>query len=298
MTDQQAQRAQRAASISLASTVVVVIIKLVAAFYSHSISVLAEGLQSTVDILMSLVALITLRIAAKPADKTHPYGHGKAELLSSALQMMVILASGVYVLWIAYARWIDPKPIESNWGVLAMAYAVISNLIVTRYLTRAARECGSAALASEAQHLRGDTLASTGVLVGVALVGFTGVLRFDSGTAALFMVIAMAQAALHLRGVIHPLMDGALPKDEVEVLETVLNSHPQVRGYHNLRTRFVGSHRFIDLHVLLDDQLTFVMAHDIAEHIESEIRDALGGGVVSIHYEPYEAELAHRAKEH
>jgi ferrous-iron efflux pump FieF len=94
-------------------------------------------------------------------------------------------------------------------------------------------------------------------------------------------------------------MDGALPPQERKLLEDVLDTHPEVRGYHNLRTRASAQSSVVELHVMLDDSLTFVEAHDIAEHIEEDIRRALGGNVVvSIHYEPYEAEMEHRRREH
>ncbi len=298
MTSTQAKRATDAALISLASTIVVVVIKLWAAALSHSISVLAEGLQSIMDILMSLVAVGTLRIASRPADDKHPYGHGKAELLSSALQMIVILLSGAYILWQAFSRWNSPQPIEWNYGVAAMAYALVANTAVGIYLSKVARETGSNALVAEALHLRGDSLSSLGVLVGMILVGMTGILRFDSGTAALFTLIAMAQAGVHLGRMVHPLMDGALPAAEIAALEAQLKSHPMVRGYHNLRCRSVGTLRFIELHVLLEDSLSFVEAHDLAEVIEDEIRTSIGGGVVNIHYEPFEAEMMHQEKAH
>lgn len=283
---------------ALLSTVVVVAVKLIAAALSHSVSVLAEGLQSIVDIMITLVSMLTLRYAAKPPDEEHPYGHGKAEFLVSALQMLMILASAGFILWAAYRRFLVPEPIHWNWGVAAMAYATVANGIVAAYLVRVYRQTSSALLVSEAMHLRSDILASLGILVGLILVAITGWERVDPAVAAIFTVVAMVMAIQQLRKVIHPLMDGSLPHEEIRALEAVLHSHPQVRGYHNLRTRQTGLLRFVDMHLMLDDELSFVEAHDVAEQIESELRNALGGGIVSVHYEPYEAEMAHRAREH
>lgn len=290
--------AQRAATLSLVSTVVVVAVKLFAAFKSGSISVLAEAIQSVVDILMSAVAVATIRYAAKPADASHPYGHGKAEVLSGAFQMLVILGSGIYILYEAYRRLLHPQPIEWNWGAWAMAFALVANLLVAAHLRRVSRETSSAALESEALHLRGDSLSSGGVLAGMLLVGLTGEAILDPVVAAIGTVIAMIAALSQLRSMLHPLMDGALPASELRTLESVLDAHKAVRGYHNVRTRMIGSQRWIDLHVLLDDGLSFVHAHDLAEHIEDELRDSLQGARVTIHYEPHRAEVAHRAKEH
>lgn len=290
--------AQRAATVSLIATVVVVALKLVAAWLSGSVSVLAEGLQSTVDILMSALAVAAVGYAARPPDREHPYGHGKAEVLAGALQMLVIMATGTWILFEAYRRLKSPEPIRWDIGAGAMAYALFSNSVVAGHLRKVAKQTGSASLDSEALHLRGDSLMSAGVLVGMLLVGLTGWLPLDPICAALTALAGIGMAIRQLGRLVHPLMDGALPEDQLGKLQTVLDLHPEVRGYHNLRTRLVGSQRFIDLHVMLDDNLSFVTAHDIAEHIEQEIRDALDGAVVSIHYEPYEAEKAHRQAAH
>lgn len=292
------QTAQRAATLSLACTILVVAAKAFAAWKSGSISVLAEAIQSTVDILMSAIAVATIAYAAKPADRDHPYGHGKAESLASAFQMLVVLGSGIYILFEAYRRLVTPQPILWDWGAGAMALALAVNLAVAAHLRRVARATRSTALESEALHLRSDAVSSAGVLAGMILVGWTGQSILDPVAALLFALVAMGLAAIQLQRVIHPLMDGALPSDELLRLEQVLHDHPEVRGFHNVRSRRVGSQRWIELHVMLDDAMTFVRAHEMAEHIESELSEALGGARVSIHYEPYEAEMAHRAREH
>lgn len=293
-----ARIAQRAATLSLVSTTIVVGVKLFGAFKSGSISVLAEAIQSIVDILMSALAVWTIRYAAKPPDDTHPYGHGKAEVLAGAFQMLVILGSGVYILVEAYRRLLAPQPIQWDWGAYAMAYALLANLSVAAFLVRVERTHHSSALASEALHLRGDSWASAGVLLGMLLVGATKQPIFDPAVAGAFAMYTMAAAFTHLRRMIHPLMDGALPENERLRLQAILDTHSAVRGHHNIRTRRVGEQRWIDLHVMLDDGLSFVAAHEMAEHIEEELSRALGGAVVSIHYEPYEAEVKHRAREH
>lgn len=292
------QIARRAAILSLASTTVVVAVKLVAAWKSGSISVLAEAIQSIVDILMSALAVATIAYAARPPDAEHPYGHGKAEVLAGAFQMLVILGSGAYILYEAYRRLLVPREILWDWGAGAMVYTLVANGVVAAALVRTARKTGSMALESEALHLRGDSFSSAGVLAGMLLVGLTGQAILDPVFAAVFTLLAMIQAGSHLRAVLHPLMDGALPEAELTRLKNRLEVHEAVRGFHNVRTRRVGNQRWVELHVMLDDNLSFVAAHELAEQIEDELRVELGGATVSIHYEPYEAELAHREREH
>ena len=288
----------RVARWSLASTIVIVGIKLGAAAVSGSISVLAEALQSLLDVAMSAMALVTVRYAARPADEDHPYGHGKAELLASATQMVVVIGTSAVIAWQASLRFHNPQPIQVDWGIAAMAYAVVANLVMIGWLRRAAAEHHSAALQGEAQHLLGDVLASGGVLVGLVLVAATGQLWLDPAIAVGFTLLGVVFAIRQLAQLGHDLMDGALPPDEIKKVEAALRDHPLVRGYHNLRTRRSGTLRVVALHVLLDDDLTFVAAHDQAEEIEQHLSDVLGGALVTVHYEPYQAELEHQRTAH
>lgn len=292
------RRAQRAALVSAGSTLVVVLVKLVASAVSGSIAVLAESMQSTLDVALSLAALWTLKLASKPPDQDHPYGHGKAEFLLSAFQMvLVILTSGV-IAWQATLHLHDPQPIKAGWGMAAMTYSVVANLVVIGYLRRTAKATHSAALEGEAEHLRGDVFASLGILAGLVAYTLTGWRQLDPIVAIAFTLIGAVVAFRQLLKVLHPLMDGALPESELGLISQTLDLHPESRGFHNVRTRNTGLLREVTLHVMLDDHLPFVQAHDIAEQIEQELSDVLDGALVTVHYEPHEAEIEHRKAKH
>ncbi len=292
------QVVQRAATISLVATIVVVTIKLIAAWLSGSIAVLAEGLQSLLDVFISMLALWTIRLAAKPPDEDHPYGHGKAELLSSAFQMVLVVITAGAIAWQATARLYEPRTIEVSAGLWAMAFAVVVNIGLILYLRRTGRGHGSPALLGEAEHLRGDTFASAGILVGLIAYSISGWQILDPLIAIIFTLAGAGFAIRHLVHVLHDLMDGALPASDISLIEAVLKGHADVRGFHNVITRKSGHLRIVSIHVLLDDDLTFIAAHDLAEELEGEMSRALGGAHVTIHFEPYEAELAHRAEAH
>ncbi|MCW5936969.1 MAG: cation transporter [Fimbriimonadaceae bacterium] len=290
--------AQRAAAVSLLSTVLVVAFKGVASGLSGSIAVLAEAIQSMLDVAVSAASLWTIRIAAEPPDRDHPFGHGKAEDLLSAFQMVLVVVSAGVIAWQAALRLHDPKPIEAGWGIAAMAYAALANTAVRGYLIRTAKRADSAALRGEAEHLRGDTFASLGVLVGLVATRVTGLNWMDPAVALAFTGITAFLAIRHLLRALHPLMDGALPRADLQRIERVLAEHPAVRGHHALKTRQSGSKRIVQLHIMLDDHLTFIQAHDLAEEIEAELSQALGGAETIVHYEPYEEELRHQQREH
>lgn len=290
--------AQRAATVSVVSTAIVVAFKLVGAGLSGSIAVLAEALQSTLDVGLSLAALWTIKLADKPADEDHPYGHGKAELLLSAFQMVMVVLTAAVIAWQAALRLHEPRKIEVSWGLAAMIYSVVANSALIWYLKRQARATQSAALEGEAVHQRGDVFASLGVLGGLLAYWATGIPQIDPLVAILFTLAGAVFALVQLRKVVHQLMDGALPPAEIAMIERVLKDHPASKSYHNVRTRQSGSLRIVSLHVLLDDDLSFVEAHEQAEQIEAELSHSLGGALVTVHYEPYEAEMAHRRLEH
>jgi cation diffusion facilitator family transporter len=297
-TGGKSKLALKAAVVSLIATLLVVAVKLVAAALSGSVSVLAEGLQSLLDVFMSILSVWAIRIAAAPPDEDHPYGHGKAEYLSSAFQMLIVLAASALIIFMAVQRLANPREIEVGWGIYAMGFAAVVNIAVITYLRRVNRTAKSAALEGETEHLRGDTLASGGILVGLIAYSLIGWQPLDPIIAIIFTGFSGYYAVRQLRKVIHPLMDGALPASQMEALNKELDSHPEVRGHHRLRTRFTGNHLFVSLHVLLDDDLSFVKAHDIAEEIEAALGASLGGAQVTVHYEPYEAEMVHQAAEH
>lgn len=290
--------AQKAAWVSLAATIVVVAVKLTGAALSGSVSVLAEALQSILDVVMSAIVVWAVKIAAKPSDKDHPFGHAKAELLATAFQMLMALIVAGVIIWQAVPKLWAPNQIQADWGMLAMGYAVLSNIAVAAWLKGVAKKTGATSLSGEAAHLASDTYASVGILAGLALYRFTGWQWLDATSAILFTAIGAISVVKHIYLVVHPLMDGALPQEEIEKIETILNNHPDVKGYHNLMTRTTGRERRVSLHVTMDDSLSFVRAHDLAEEIEEEIIKVLGGAWVTIHYEPHDAEMEHRRAHH
>ena len=297
-SDNGSRIARRAVAIALGSTIVVVVFKLVAAAVSGSISVLAEGLQSLLDVFMSLLALWALRIAAVPPDREHPYGHGKAELLASAFQMILVIVTAGIIIWQAAIRLNEPRDIDIGWGLYALGYAALANTAVMLHLRRVLKKVNSPVLAGEIEHLRADTLASAGIFAGLIAYSIFDWRPLDALIAIGFTFIGGFFAVRQLRRVIHPLMDGSLPPDDLRKIEEVLAAHPRVLGFHNVQTREVGNNRVVSLHTLLDDDLSFVDAHEIAEQIEDELSVELGGAFVTLHYEPYRAEIRHRELEH
>lgn len=289
---------QQAARLSLGANVFLVLIKVGAGLQSRSLSVLAEGVQSLLDIFASAMILWVIRAAAAPPDEEHPYGHGKFENLMALVQMTTVLGSIGGIWYAAWVRFQNPVMPQVDWGVAAITVSIGVNLWVSARIFRVAKETDSQALRAEGVHLRGDLWSCAGVLLGLIATRIFQNARLDPIFAAVMTVFAMTSALHLLRDTLRPLLDESLPGEEEREIRAVLEADSRVLGFHKLRTRQAGSAKLADVHILLDDHLSFRAAHDIGEQVEDEIRRVLPNLDVMVHTEPFEAETQHQREVH
>jgi len=283
-----------AARLSLFSNMFLVLIKVSAGIASGSLSVISEGVQSFLDILASAAILWTLRKAYEPPDDDHPWGHGKLENLVSLGQIALILAGASGILFAAWHRLGNPYVPHFDWGIAALSISLLVDWGVSHRVAKVAKKNGSAALHAEAVHLRSDMYSCAGVLGGLVLAWITHWPWLDPAIAALMALVIIGSAIKLMRDTVRPLMDEKLPPEEEEAIRKVLDADKRVLQYHRLRTRSAGSLRHMDVHILLDDALSFSQSHAIAEDVEKSIRNALPGTDVIVHAEPYYEEMQHQ----
>ncbi len=241
-----------------------------------------------VNLVAAIVLLIAVGVSAAPPDYRHPYGHSKAEYLSSVLEAALILVAALYIGVTAVQRLVNPEPLERiALGVTLSAVAALVNGGLALHLFRVARQTDSIALEANARHLLTDVWTSAGVIVGVGLVALTGWTRIDP-------VIALAVAANIVRtGVdvlstsVSRLLDERLPDDEEARIIAALEGVPEVRGYHRLRTRRAGSARFAEVDVFVDEEMRVAAAHEVARTVERAVKRAVDGIDITVHIEPY-----------
>jgi cation diffusion facilitator family transporter len=296
--ERAAQARRRAARLSVIANTGLVITKIAAGIASASVSVLAEGIQSSVDVLASVMIYATVRVADRPPDRLHPYGHGKFESLTAAVQMLLVLGSSVFILSQAYRRLLSPRMPDVDWGIGAMALAMAVDLAVSSHLLRVAARTESLALEAEARHLRSDMYACAGVLLGLVAVRLTGWAPLDPVIAAILAIVVVVTAVRLMGTSLRPLLDQSLPPEEEGRIRRALDADQRVKGYHKLRTRRAGAQRHVDVHILLEDSLPLVKAHAIGEEMERAIRKTLPNLDVVVHVEPYADELSHQAIQH
>lgn len=284
-----------AAALSVASNTTLVILKVVVGLMIGSVSVISEAIHSGVDLLAALIAFFAVRTSHKPADREHPFGHGKIENISGTIEALLIFVAAVWIIYEAVHKLMYPQPLEAvNLGVLVMGFSALLNFFVSRMLFKVGRETESHALQADAWHLRTDVWTSVGVMAGLALIWmgekvFTGVhFHWLDPAAAIGVALLIIRAAFKLTvDAGKDLMDRSLTAEEEQAIRDVITRHaPPARGFHRLRTRKAGSSRFVEFHLLVDGRMSVTVSHDLTKEITAEIKQRLPGTTVTIHIEP------------
>jgi cation diffusion facilitator family transporter len=279
----------RAATVSIVSNSGLILLKLVAGAVTGSVAILTEAIHSAIDLIASFIAYFSVRQAEEPADAGHRYGHEKFENVAAAAEgVLILVGSGVIVYASVHALVTGPELESLGFGIGVIAFASVVNLIVSAWLFRRAAETQSPALEGDAAHLRTDAYTSLGVLVGLALVHWTG---WDWVDPAVALLIAAAIVVTGLRLVARSwrvLVDEALPEEEQTAIRDAIADfgRGEVVGYHKLRTRRAGARRYVDLHMQFRAGTTLEQAHSIAHQLQDRIGACLHDADVLIHLEP------------
>lgn len=280
-----------AAGLSVVSNTILIALKLAAAAITGSIAILTEAIHSSIDLVASVIALISVRKADEPADREHPYGHEKVENLAAAIEGMLILVGAGIIIFEATRRLVTGSEVESlGVGLAVVGFSALANVVVSTFLHRRAKALGSAALEGDAAHLRTDVMTSGGVFLGLLLVEITDEAAFDA-IAALAVAVAIVVAGLRiLTRSSRVLVDESPPDDELDRVEASIaaerRSAPEIAGYHKLRGRRVGAGSYIDLHLQFRRGTTLEDAHAAAHRVREAIQGEIPRCEVLIHVEP------------
>ena len=287
-----ADPASRAASLSVYMNVALMVLKVSVGIMAGSVAVLSDGIDSGQDLVAATIALISVRIGARPADEGHPYGHGRAETLAATLQAVLIAGGGIFIAIVAVFRLLDPPDsLDYNVGLVAMLIAAAVNVALVQYTSRVARLTNSPAIASEARHLWTNVVQAGAVMLGLALVAITDEVAFDALVALALGAYLLWTAGHILLSAVGDVLDKRLTREEIEQIRDAILAE-QVSGYHLLRTRRSGQVRHIDFHITLPGDMTVEDSHAIAVRIEARIEALWPGSVVTIHVEPTGTEPA------
>jgi len=289
------KQAQRIAAGSIAVGLVVLGLKTGAAAITGSAALYSDAAESVVNVAAGGVALLALRLAARPPDANHPYGHDKAEFFSAVIEGVLIVIAAFTILQHAWQVYLHPVPLEAPLPGMAMnAVSTVLNLLWAVLLLRRGGALRSPALVADGRHLVADVVASAGVLAGVGLVLATGLIWLDPLVAAGTAAYILVSGGFVLRDSIGGLMDAAPAAAIVERIRTLVAQAAEgAIEAHDLRTRHAGRLTFLEFHLVVPGAMSVADAHAICDRIEATLKAEMEGLMITIHVEP-EGKAKHR----
>lgn len=282
------QRLMRLATVASMSTALILIVaKFLAWRLTDSVSMLSSLVDTSLDLVSSMVTFLAVRQALIPPDDDHRFGHGKAEGLAGLIQAGFIAASGCALLVAIVERLGSPKQVrEEGIGLAVSALAIGLTLCLVTFQKYVVRRSGSLAINADMAHYSTDLVATLVTGAAVFLSGLLDQPLIDSGVAALVALYLMHGAWGVARESLDVLMDRELPAEDGRKIEAIARAHPGVKDAHDLKTRSSGLTRFIQLHIEVDRDLSVVLGHAIGLEVQAEIARAFHGAEIIIHVDP------------
>jgi len=259
-------------------SVLLLVVKFVAYYSTYSVSILTDALESIVNVAAGFIGLFSLFVAAKPRDMDHPYGHGKAEFLSAAIEGTLIGSAGAIILYKALQNLINPVELQKiDYGIWLVAATAIVNFIMGFFCLRIGKMNGSLALTASGKHLQSDTWSTVGIIIGLILLYYTGYKWIDSLIAILFAIFIMYTGYKILRHSIAGIMDEADTKLLTRMV-TLLNANRKENwvDLHNLRVIKYGNVLHVDCHLTVPWYLNIHEGHKEIDVLAVLIRKEFG----------------------
>ncbi|MGY3723947.1 cation diffusion facilitator family transporter [Granulicatella balaenopterae] len=288
----QLKQAERGAKTSIAVYILLSFAKLLVGYLFYSTALFADGLNNFTDVISSILVLFGLKIAQKPVDKDHPYGHWKFETIASLMTSFIMFYVGIEVLKNVIQRmWLGaPTPTPSLLNAVVAAGAGIVMLLVYRYNKNLAKRLNSLGLKAASKDNLSDALTSFTTAIAIVAAS-SGILWIDDFMALVVGIIIIKTAIEIFKESTFELTDG-FEEDKIHEYETIALSHPEVKAIGELKARRYGSNVYIDLTVLMDPNLTVYDSHAVTEEIEEEFYQQSSVLFIDIHVEPYEVDSA------
>jgi cation diffusion facilitator family transporter len=298
MTPETAQQEKRSAALtSVVAAVGLTTFKIVVGLLTNSLGILAEAAHSGLDLVAALMTFYAVRVADRPADEQHHFGHGKAENVSALFETLLLLATSGWIIYEAIHRLTSPEVhVEvSIWSFIVMGTSIVIDYTRSRVLQRAAKKHNSQALEADALHFSTDIWSSSVVILGLILVligrAFPSLVFLEKGDAvaalAVAVIVIFVAGELGVRSV-QSLMDAAPKNGAYDQIIEQVGRMQKVANVHAVRIRPSGAGWFVDLHIVMDGNLSLSESHRITERVEKKVQGILPGSDVTVHVEPLE----------
>ena len=277
-----------AAKLSLAVVIGLIVLKVVVAVVTGSISISAQAVDSFLDLFAVAITLFAVRMASVPADEEHPFGHGKLEGVAATVQAVLIFTAGGLIIYSAVHRIMVGAVVElTEAGIAVMLVSIIVSIFLSRHLHKVSQATDSIALEAVAHNIAADVYSASGVLLALVVIRFTGLSILDPiiAVGVAFFILKVAYDVM--RKSFREMVDVRLPREEEdEIISCILEHSGQLAGFHKVRTRKAGNQRFIDLHLMLPKNASVEEAHRMCDHLEIDIENRFPNSSVTIHVEP------------
>ncbi|EKE02874.1 MAG: cation diffusion facilitator family transporter [uncultured bacterium] len=279
-----------AALLSVFSNSFLIIAKLFVGIISGSVSIISEAVHSFIDLLAAILAFFSVKISAEPADTEHQYGHEKFEDLSGGIEGLLIFAAAAYIIYEALEKIKTGsfEHLDTTAGIIVMLASVIINTLVSAHLIKVAKITDSIALLADAQHLRADVYTSLGVLAGLLIIKFTGLVILDPLIAIIIAVFIIKTGYDLTKTAIKNLLDTSLPENERKLIQNIIKSYipKDIIEFQDLKTRKAGAKRLIEFTLTVPTSMTIKEGHDLCDKIEEDLEKNVKNADVTIHLEP------------
>jgi ferrous-iron efflux pump FieF len=252
-----------------------------------SVSLLSSLADSVLDVLASAITFWAVRYSLSPADAEHRFGHGKSEGLAALLQALIITGSGLYVFYEAISRILSPQEITApviGLGVIAIATVATGLLVWLQHYV--GKVTGSVAIKADAIHYQSDLIINLGVGLAIVLTSWTGLTLIDPLVGMIIAVVVLKSAFSIANHSLKILLDHEIPTVDRRAIKQIALAHPDVRGLHDMRTRFGGSHYIVQFHLEMDPDITLRKSHDILDAVEAQLIQHYPECELLIHADP------------
>lgn len=291
-----AQKEKRSAALnSVVAATGLTAFKIVVGVFTNSLGILAEAAHSALDLMAALMTFFAVRVADKPADHDHPFGHGKVENISALFETLLLLATSAWIIYEAVRRLTQPEVrVEvSVWSFIVMGTSIVIDVTRSRMLMSAAKKHNSQALEADALHFSTDIWSSSVVILGLILVlvgrSYPNLVFLEKGDAIAALVVAVivifVSGELGFRS-IQALLDAAPKTGERERIIRQVGKMKGIADVHAVRIRSSGAQWFVDMHVTMDGNISLAESHALTEKVERQVRKILPKSDVTVHVEP------------
>lgn len=285
------------AGLSVISNTVLIILKLTAGLISGSMSIISEAIHSISDLLASFLTLFSVSKSCQPADKQHPFGHGKYEDMSGFIEGGLIIFASFFIIYEAVKKiCFEPQTsIDTHLGLYVMGITVVVNILVSTVLLNVSKSSDSISLYADGQHLRTDVWSSLGVFAGLLAIKYTGLYILDP-VIAIFVATIIFKTGLSIsKKTMNNLLDCSLPDEDLEIICKILDKFKEneISDYKDLKARKLGSQKKIEVTLTFSPDMTINQCHQICDRVEQEFSKHFPNMKSSIHLEP-QSEIAHQ----